>query len=121
MMKRIDFRPNVASSAMRLAAETLEQQDHVPKSPISLVTSGAIELCLAAAVAEAGLILRSDPDSRSFRCSLAQSGDPEMIDRVFQELGWNADDSRRMREINDSIDQSKRKATVAQILREWAG
>tara|TARA_R110002111_G_scaffold185031_3_gene250968 strand:- start:97659 stop:98066 length:408 start_codon:yes stop_codon:yes gene_type:complete len=95
----------------------LERQPDIPKSPAIFHEDGTKELCLAAALAQAGLATQEPDSSESFVTQLQRdSRSVFQIDLAFERMGWGADLSRKVRELNDSFPDSTRKQSVLELL-----
>jgi hypothetical protein len=99
------------------AVRTLSQQPFVPKSPAARGDDGKVNLCLAAAVAQAGLALsgwRSEADQLPE--TLVRTNSKDLLRSFFIKLGWSSSDCNERLEFNDNASDATRKAQVLAYL-----
>src|SRR5262245_28630834 len=86
-VKRLRELPQ-AENVRRIVTERISEQSFVPKTP-GETKDGKPVLCLAARIAEAGLLLRGDTKgAESFCKSAARTGGKAVLRNTFDRLGW---------------------------------
>ena len=85
-MNENKFRPEISIEALSIAEDILLRQNYVPKSPGNITESGEIELCLAAAVARAGISIINDHTKEKLLHKSLESNDARLIDKTFAKL-----------------------------------
>ncbi|HEV2706132.1 MAG TPA: hypothetical protein VGV59_09425 [Pyrinomonadaceae bacterium] len=109
----------IPQTVNELAAQILASQSNVPMSPAERDESGNINLCLAAAVAKAGLELHiSEARAREFAEELEKTRSKEIIERAFVQLGWSVDACRTRIALNDRTHRAVRKRRLISYLLE---
>lgn len=99
------------------AREILSAQSGVPKSPAAYDESGRVTLCLAAAVAKAGFLVKGlELQAEELEEELIRTQSKTKLESAFLQLGWTAEECRVRLGLNDSSDDLTRKSNVLTFL-----
>jgi hypothetical protein len=78
-----------ADDVRQTVRERISAQSSVPESPGRKTEQGELLLCLAARIAEAGLLLKGEPDAAERFCEYAASPvGKTVVSDTFDDLGW---------------------------------
>jgi hypothetical protein len=95
----------------------LSAQSSVPKSPAAYDESGKVTLCLAAAVAKAGFLVRGlELQANALEEDLIRTHSKTKLESAFLQLGWTVEECRVRLGLNDSFDDLTRKSKVLTFL-----
>jgi len=106
-----------SGAVIECAGQILGQQASVPKSPAERDSKGNVNLCLAAAVAQAGFLLRgSTSQATELAEELARTKSKDRLRCAFVQLGWDVADCNAKLGFNDQAPDATRKADVLAYL-----
>jgi hypothetical protein len=110
---------NIPRIVVERAAHILSNQSYVPMSPAEQDTNKQVNLCLAAAIAQAGLqIYGSQSEASGFARKLERTRSKKYLEQAFIQLGWDVEVCRTRVALNDSFDVADRKSRVIEYLLE---